>query len=145
MVGKKYFDYEWGYLNENLNKIGGNNQVFDHLDKITQSTEVYQGFVNQEILDLKDATQLVFNLDGQILSVPIIYILRGINHIENAKTSLKFYIDSLHKQSSKYLLDPKSDHRRTYELKVHSLINMVKINPILDRKGTNQFYLKIIN
>lgn len=97
-----------------MNKIEGRNQVFDHLAKITQSAEYYQGFTNQEILDLKDATQLVFNVDGQIIAIPIIYVLKGINHIENAKISLKFYIDSLPKTPSKLLLDPKSDHKRIY-------------------------------
>lgn len=145
LVGKKYYDFEWGYLNENLSKIEGKNHVFDHLEKITQSADHYQGFINQEILDLKDATQLIFSVDGQILTIPIIYILRGINHIENPTLSLKFYIDSISKSPSSTLLDLKSDHKRTYELKIHSLVNMSKINPILDRNGTNQFHLKLIN
>lgn len=77
--------------------------------------------------------------------MPIIYIIQGLNYIETDKASLKFFVDSIGSSKAKETVICTSDHKRTYELRISSVINMSKINPVLDRNGTNQFQLKIIN
>lgn len=93
-MGNRYFDYEWGYLNENLKKIEGGTNIYEYLSKITKSVPQYAHFANQEIIDLSLSNFIVFDVDGVRMKVPIALVLKGFNFIESGKMNLKFYIDS---------------------------------------------------
>lgn len=64
VVGDRFFDFEWGNLNQNLAKVEGKSEVYDHLDKISRSDQKYHHFVNQEILDFYDCNYLLFEAGG---------------------------------------------------------------------------------
>ena len=70
-----YYDYEWGYLNQNLSRLDAQPSVYQHLGKLTKSAHNYPSFVNQEILDLKGSTHLVFEINSQRLQVPVVLLL----------------------------------------------------------------------
>lgn len=61
---------------------------------MTKSSPKYAHFVNQEIIDLKMSSFVVFEVDGNKLKIPIAYILKGFNFIENDKMSIKFFMDT---------------------------------------------------
>lgn len=90
----KYYDYEWGYLNDNIKEFEGGSNIYEYLQKLTKSSPKYAHFVNQEIIDLKMSSFVVFEIDGSKLKIPIAYILKGFNYIENDKVSIKFFVDT---------------------------------------------------
>jgi hypothetical protein len=88
----------------------------------------------------------MFDLDGNLLQIPLVYVIQGLNFIENETSSLKFYIDSVQSSTPKELSsDYRTDHKRVYEMSLHSMLNISKINHILDQSGSDSFDLKIIN
>jgi hypothetical protein len=75
----------------------------------------YAHFANQEMIDLKSSNFLIFSIDGTVIKVPNIYILKGFNYVENQKFSIKFYVDS-NRLESKSSQGEKRNCKRIYEM-----------------------------
>jgi hypothetical protein len=146
LLGRRFYDYEWGHLNVNLGRLEGENEAYDHLGKITRSSPgQYPQFTNQEILDVQECDQLVFRVEGRLLRVPLVYVLQGLNVVGNSTLTLKFFIDSVRTLPAKAPLDEKSGCRALYELAIGELVNLSRVSSLLDKHGVDSFHIKIIN
>lgn len=96
------------------------------------------------MIDLRSCNFIVFNIDGNIIKIPIVYMLKGFNCIQRGNIKLKWFVDS-HESEMKMSVSQKRDRKRIYELKLLQIWNANKLNILLDKNNVNNFRLKIIN